>query len=335
MKFFRLSSGIFRIMLLIGLALIGVWCVGAMYYTIAWTGWQRCVGTLLFAAAEVSLLIAAIRTRSFLPVFDWAFLELLVIGYFTSLTPQECFRGTKWQTPWGRRASVIFDGSRAEIRDVRDFVYRTEHDYDVRYITVRIDLNEVRSMDVALSHWDGLTGIAHTMLTFGFADGRFLAFSMETRLPVGSSQGFIPGIYKQYEILPIIATEDDLFKLRTNYRGEELFLYRTKATPEQCRVILSALLKAVNRQHAVPEFYNSVTHNCNFGLIMMLRWLVPGFTDDIRLLFNGYSDELLYDLNYLEHRRGESFRELKRRRRANDHVTASPNYSEAIRTDLL
>ena len=190
----------------------------------------------------------------------------------------------------------------------------------------------MQSVDLAISHWDGLEAVAHTMLSFGFRDGRHLAISMETRLPEGEEQGFLPGFYKQYEILMVIALEEDLFRLRTDFRGEELYLYRTNATPEQARTMLDSLLNRAVKLEREPEFYNSITENCTTSLAPLLREINPSFEGDIRLLLNGRSDELLYELGYLCHREGESFAELKQRSRVEPQRVPAEEYSHAIRS---
>ena len=38
--------------------------------------------------------------------------------------------------------------------------------------------------------------------------------------------GTVPGLYKQFNVIYILADEEDLFALRTNYRKEDMYLYR-------------------------------------------------------------------------------------------------------------
>lgn len=316
------------------LLLTGLWCCGAVYYIIPWTGVLQNTGTIAFALLILSLIACAIKSRNLLAAADISASELLIIIYFCMLTPQDQFINTVWQIPWAKRTTTEFNGNTVTVKNIRSFIYRTENDYTVHYVDKTFDLSQICAMDLAISHWDGMKSVAHTMLSFEFSDGRHLAFSMETRLPEGAIQGMIPGMYKQYELFSVVALEEDIFKLRTNYRREELYLYRTIASPMYSQIILTALLKAINRQRISPKFYNSITHNCTTSLTPMLRWLKPGFTDDIRLLFNGYSDELLFDLGLLMHRNGESFQELKKRRHVNQYINADPDYSRAIRTNL-
>ena len=326
----RLQKCFIRLLLLLS----GLWSVGAFYYTANLTGHWQVWGTVAYTLLLLVLYIA-FRRGQITAAWDMGAIISVVIAHFIMLTPQEVFSKTDWQTPWLRRAHAIFDHQQITIYDVRNFRYRSAKEFDINYIAMQIDPDKVLHLDVALSHWNGLEKVAHTMLTFSFSDGQHLAFSMETRVPQGKKQGLIPGLFKQYELLMVVATEQDIFKLRTDHRQEELYLYRTNADKKQCREILESLLQALNHQHSSPEFYNSITRNCTTSLTPILRKLDPGFTDDIRLLLNGNSDELLYDLGYLAHRPGESFTELKKRRKVNQYIHCHPDYPSAIRTAIL
>lgn len=308
---------------------VAVWCWGAAYYTFPWPeGWE-CIASLLFFLLLPGLAAGGWFRGTLLAVM--AALELATILFFAQRTPERAFAGVTWQRPWAKRPHVELDGSRAKIGNIRNFRYRTETDFDSVYTSDEYDLDQLESVDLAVSHWDGLEAVAHTMLSFGFRDGRRLAVSMETRLPEGMEQGFLPGLYKQYEILMVLALEEDLFRLRTDFRGEELYLYRTNATPEQARTMLDSLLERAIKLEREPEFYNSITENCTTSLAPLLREINPSFEGDIRLLLNGRSDELLYELGYLRHREGEAFAELKRRSRVEPQRVPAAEYSHAIR----
>jgi len=312
------------------LFLIGLWSVGAVRYAFHWPGSL----TAVFAGTLLALWIVSLRRKRFL--CGLGAIELVVIAVFLSMTPGQVFAHTEWQTPWGSVPTVDFIGSRVLLRNVRDFHYRSEDDYDIHYINFEFDPSTVKTVDLAISHWDGMQAIAHTMLSFGFADGRQLVVSMETRLPKGATQGFLPGFYRQYELIMILGTEEDLFKLRTDFRKEDLYLYRTNATPAQARELLDYVLLRAESMAARPEFYNSVFRNCTTSLAPLLRVINPTFDGDIRLLFNGFSDKLLFDLGYLRHREDETFAELKERRSAKFCLShpSTLDYSSRLRFDL-
>lgn len=316
------------------LVIAGIWCTGVVYYNLSPRGWSQKVITLAFMVIVSIITIFVIKGNSVLAL-DLTMLELLLIWYFCTLTPQQCFNNTSWQIPWKRNPIVFFEsGNVVTIHNIRDFNYRTENDYDINYISSQFDLSKITGVDLAVSHWDDIESIAHTMLSFEFSDGRHLAFSIETRLPENSEQGFIPGLYKQYGLLIIIGTEDDLFKLRTNYRKEKLYLYRTNANARQARTILQSLLLSANRNIKYPQFYNSLTQNCTTTLIPMLRDINPSFIGDIRLMLNGYSDELLFDMGYLATQPGETFKQLKQRCLTNQYLNTQGEYSNIIRSGM-
>jgi len=52
------------------------------------------------------------------------------------------------------------------VKDVRSFIYRTERDFDARYVTRRFDLDKLATLDFAVSHWDGIRGPYHVVLRF-------------------------------------------------------------------------------------------------------------------------------------------------------------------------
>ena len=226
-------------------------------------------------------------------------------------TPEQRFVRTKWQDPWLVKTDIQYlpDG-KIQLRNIRDFRYHSEQDYNIRYKDMTLDLNELKHIDLAVSHWDGNDAIAHTMLIFHFSRWRTLVLSMETRIPQGQNQNGIAGLFKQYEIMPVIGTPEDLLDLRSKYRGEDLFIYRINTGPEENKLVFTAVINYLQQQ---PEFYNTLTRNCTTSLAPLLSVLGKEPLDDIRLLINGFSDKMMYQKGYLSHREGESFASLKSR----------------------
>ncbi|MBQ9500828.1 MAG: DUF4105 domain-containing protein [Lentisphaeria bacterium] len=261
---------------------------GALFFLLYFAGWFRFRAAVMLILAEVGIAL-----------------------FFRCITPVQRFARTKWQTPWARRPAAGFPGKgKILFRDVRDFRYRTENDYTVRYLDMTVDPDRLRSVDLALSHWDGLEAVAHTMLGFNFSDGKRLVLSMETRLPEGRGQDAVAGLFKQYEIIPVLGTPEDVLDLRVRYRGEDLYLYRTCVTPEQGRLLLMCIARRINGGRA---FYNTLTRNCSTSLAPLAEVAGGEPFRDIRVLVNGFSDRMLYELGYLKHREGESFDSLRNR----------------------
>ncbi|MBQ7206793.1 MAG: DUF4105 domain-containing protein [Lentisphaeria bacterium] len=297
---------ILAVILLVLLPLPLLWCLGVLHFLVFPEN------TFLTVSAGVLLFLLWLSGWFCRRAVPAAVIALLgIAAFFFSVTPSQRFAGTRWRTPWGRRPGAGFPGQgRILFRDVRDFRYRTENDYTVRYRDMTVDPARLRSVDLAVSHWDGLEAVAHTMLGFNFSDGRTLVLSMETRIPEGQEQSAVAGLFKQYEILPVLGTPEDVFDLRIKYRGEDFYLYRTCADPEQARMLLMYVARKLNGRR---EFYNTLTRNCSTSLVPLVEaaGLAPDL--DIRLLFNGYSDRMLFQLGYLKHREGESFDSLRNR----------------------
>jgi hypothetical protein len=71
----------------------------------------------------------------------------------------------------------------------------------------------------------------------------------------------------------------DVIRVRTNYRREQLYLYRTSIKPDRARSLFIDYLRTVDALHLRPRFYNALTSNCTTnGHIPRLRPqnLLPG-----------------------------------------------------------
>ena len=222
---------------------------------------------------------------------------LPVIGFFAAISPDPA---VQYQTPWAEQCEIVIDRNRVTIRGIRDFHYRTEQDYDVRYREETFDINQAETLYLAVSHWDGLENIAHTMLSFAFRDGKYVTLSVETRVPVGKTQNSLAGLFKQYGLGMIFGTESDLLKLRSDHRGEVVYLYRTAATPEQVRNVFLGLASRAQELAEKPEFYNTLTQNCTTTLLKPMRPALGALHKDIRLIANGLIDHMAYELGYLD-----------------------------------
>jgi hypothetical protein len=133
-----------------------------------------------------------------------------------------------------------------------------------------------------------------------------------------------------------VSDERDVVRLRTNYRGEEVYLYRLNASPELARKVFLDYLKFVNHLNEQPEWYNALTHNCTTAIrghvvpyTMVRSW--PSW----KLLVNGYLDGRLYEIGAVD--QSLPFADLKARSRINERAQAAdtaPDFSKQIREGL-
>lgn len=248
-------------------------------------------------------------------VYALGIFALSTVAFYFLLTPNGQFPpNTIWESSCARRPRVErAAGGKIRLFDIRDFKYRAEHDFDVRYRTGVYDPEQLRSLDLYVSHWDGMDEIAHTLLRFNFSDGTALVLSVEMRCPEGISRDYYTTFFKQHALIYIWGTPEDLCDLRSKYRGEALYRYRTAATPDEVKMLFAALIDRTAELAEKQEFYRVISGNCTTELLPYLKAMRPALRWDHRVLINGSIDRMLFEQGFLVHGDGEIFEELRAR----------------------
>lgn len=257
--------------------------------------------------------------------------------------PEYGLLGLRYQTPtstgrmWRPDLAILpfaeFEGNEVLIRHVRNCHYRSETDYDVRHYDMRFRLQDVKTVDFIVVPFKESQLLAHTMLSFGLADGRHIAISVEARLDEGESYSPVRGINSRFELMYVIADERDVIPLRTNIRNVDVYLYKGHSTPDQTQDLLVDMLARANKLLREPEFYDTLSNNCTTNLVQHVNKLRPGLIPfDWRIVLPGHSDRLAYQLGLID--TSESFEVT----RAKANITAlarananSPSLSQQIR----
>jgi len=311
----------------IALAALG-WCALVLVYT---TPGPPLLGQVLGGLAVVAGVVGYWRSstlsRAFAPT---AAIFLAVLLWYLSLQPKQ---QADWQPDVAELPRAEFDGDRLTFHNVRNFDYRSETEFTPRWETRTYDLSKLDGLDMFFSHWSG-PAIAHTIMSWSFSDGQHLAISIETRKVVGQEYSAIAGFFRQYPIYYVVADERDVVRLRTNYRGENVWLYRLKPLrPQAPRALLLDYLASINALAERPAWYNALTDNCTTSIQRHARHLNPGGNPfDWRLLANGRMPELLYEQGRLD--TSLPFEELQRRSHIDARAKAAdqdPAFSARIR----
>ncbi len=189
-------------------------------------------------------------------------------------------------------------GDTLTIHGVRNFTYRSETDWDEHWEDRTYELAQLEGLDLFMAYWGSPT-IAHTIMSWEFADGPPLAISIETRKEQGESYSAVRGFFRQYELYYVVADERDVVALRTNHRGEQVFLYRLRTPPARARALLLSYVDAMNSLARTPQWYNALRHNCTTTIEIHTRALAtdggPTPKWDWRLYVNGRLDEFLLE----------------------------------------
>lgn len=207
-------------------------------------------------------------------------------------------------------------GNLLTVHNIRNCKYLDKDDYIVRHYDKTFDLNRLQTVDFITVPFKNTPSLAHTMLSFGFGGEDYLAISVEVRLEDGESYSPMKGALRQYELMYVVADERDVIVLRTKYRKDDAYLYRTRATPEQARMLLMDVMARVNKLAAQPEFYDTFSNNCTTNIVGHINRMKPGRVPlNVGVLLPGYADRLAYDLGLLDTE--VSFEQTKRRAHIN------------------
>src|SRR5215468_9432485 len=170
------------------------WGTLAIYYSNLPWAWARLGLAVVFFIFGVWALWFS-RTLRAMAVFAALFVGVVV--WFSSIKPSH-------DRPWRPEVAVmpraVIDGDRVRITGVRNFEYRSPHDFTVRYEEREVELSHLTALDFYVSYWsEGPVG--HTFLSFIFDNAPPLCISIEPRPEV--SQGFDPigSLFKQFELI--------------------------------------------------------------------------------------------------------------------------------------
>jgi hypothetical protein len=240
-----------------------------------------------------------------------------------------------WQPDVARLPRVEVRAEQLIVYNVRNFDYRTENDFTPRYEDRTYDLSALRGVDVFMSYW-GSPAIAHTIMSWQFDNAPPLAISIETRKRKGQEYSALKGFFKQYEIIYVVADERDVVGLRTNHRGEQVYLYLLKSTSALARALLLDYVASINGLVEQPQFYNAFADNCTTTIRRHREHVDPDAPPiDWRLLANGYLDGRLYDRGIVD--TSLPFEDLRRLSQIDGKAKAAdrdPEFSQRIREGL-
>jgi hypothetical protein len=190
-----------------------------------------------------------------------------------------------------------FQGERVKVHNIRNSEYRTVDDYTVHHYDKTFDLRKIKSVDFIQVPFADTPSIAHVMLSFGFEDKDYVVLSVEIRKEKGEAYSAAKGFFNQYELMYVLADERDVLWKNSIGWLCEVYVWRTKATPQQARELFVDVMRRVNKLRREPEFYNTLTNNCTTNIRQHINHLAPDRVPyDYRVLLPGYSDKLAYDL---------------------------------------
>jgi hypothetical protein len=315
--------------LVVGLS--AIWGALALWYQAPGGQTVKVLSALVWAGLSFTLLIALWqgRTALCLLAFAAAFGGLLI--WWQRIAPSN---DRIWSDDVAQMATGTVDGNRVTLHHVRNFDWRSDTDYTPRWETRTYELDRLNSVDMIMSYWT-VPAIAHMLISFGFADGAHVVFSVEIRRERQESYSEIGGFFKDFELSVIAADERDVIRVRTNVRGEDDYLYRVRMPLSAMRSLFLSYIDEANALARAPRFYDTITANCTTLVYHMMKRIVGYLPLDYRLLLPGYLPEYVYRVGGLDQR--YSLQELRALGRITDRAKKadrSDSFSADIRQGI-
>lgn len=253
---------------------------------------------------------------------------VLLLGWWSTLQPPS---DGNWSPDVARQVTGSIDGDILTLNGLRNFEWQSDGGFVENWETQTYDLSELETTDMFLSYWAG-PEMAHFIMSFGFADGRYLAWSIEVRRQVDGAFSPVADAFKENPIIIVAATEQDVVGLRTNIRKENVQLFRLRPDPDAARDLLEEYVRDANALAAEPHWYNSITTNCTTVVLKMMRAIGNGPPLDWRILVNGYLPEYGYERGALNTNYSlDQLRKLGSISPKGQAYGIRPGFSEAIR----
>ena len=231
---------------------------------------------------------------------------------------------------------ITLSGALVKIEQVRNFSWKSETEYDVDYIEREFLLSDIEKVYYIITPFSEREWPAHTMISFDIKDQEPIVFSAEIRKEKWESFDAFKGILNQFELMYLFSMEEDIIKLRTNYRKNEVYMYPIAASSDWIQNLFVSIINRTQELAVKPEFYNTILNNCTTNLLDHVNKVLP----KSRRFFAGkytflpsYSDTLLYDNALIDNRKEnyQATREFYRIDMRAREMAEWDNFSQAIR----
>jgi hypothetical protein len=317
------------LLLSLTVALVAAWGALALRYKAPRS--LRIIGAALWTALGIACIGAFWCGRLGTGIATFALAHGLLLIWWKSLRPSN---DREWADDVAQTVGGKIDGSVVTLDKVRDFEWRSNSDFTPRWTARSYDLAQLHSVDMIVSVW-ARPAIAHMLISFGFSQDDYVAFSVEIRRDKRQSFSEIGGFFKEFELVIIAADERDIVRLRTNVRREQTHLFRLNLEPAVIRALFLAYVAEANALVREPRFYHTIMGNCTTVLYRMLRRIVRRLPFSYRVLLSGYMPEYFYGIGYLDQRYPlEELRALGYVSERGRLADASPTYSTDIRRGI-
>lgn len=241
---------------------------------------------------------ASVRMKRNVLIFSLISGLLIFCVWFFSLKPSNT---RPWAVEFSRLSKIETSGNQITIENFRDFKWQNARAFEPIFTKGVFDLSKLDRLDLIVEPFKDSDYLAHTMLRFGFSDHKSLIVSVEARREEHETYSLPAGFFRQFELIYVFGSEEDLLGLRAIARKARLYQYPIKADKQFMTELLKDLARSANSLHQVPKFYRSILDNCTTTLVKHFDRVGPkkiGLRKET--ILPAMTGKLLYQLGYMD-----------------------------------
>ena len=206
-----------------------------------------------------------------------------------------------WLPEQARTATTSTEEGRITIHNVRDWTYTESGTLSEDWVDVTLDPSTVVRTWFLIEPFSQLEAVGHTFLSFEFADGTVLSFSVEAKRELGEEYSALKGQFREYELSYQWGLERDFVTRRLIYLDHPLRLYPLTLSSESSEALFRSLLEETDALAQTPRWYNTLSANCTNVLATIVNRHYPGALPyDISWNLTGYADRYLMKQGLIE-----------------------------------
>jgi len=233
------------------------------------------------------------------------FIGALLLSFLIYFFIRKPSNNRNWSKDQEILPSVSVYGDFITMHNVRHATYQSRDDYHVDHYDKTFKLSDLKKIWFLVEPFGpklplGLRA-AHTLISFELQDGSFVSVSAEIRKKHGdvfNGLQSIAGIFREFEIMYVVADERDVIQLRTNHRKDDVRLYPLTIDTKTVQNIFLDYVEEINNLYQSPLFFHTILENCTTTIARHLR------ENGITLPRWHYTYILPTTLDYLFYKRG-------------------------------
>ena len=222
---------------------------------------------------------------------------ILSLFWYFSL---EAKQDRQWNPEVAQALHYERQGDVITLHNVRNFKWNPDGSFQENWETRKFNLNDIQGVNIITSYWMG-PQIAHTLVSFDFANAKPLTFSIEIRKEATEDFSAIGGFFRQFELSLIASDEKDIIYTRSNIRGEQVYFFPINMAKPEMKALFEEYLSKSDELRKQAKWYNTLTSNCTTLVFDMVQAVSKQpLPSDYRLLASGYLPNYLNDLGAID-----------------------------------